>query len=356
MYVWSEAEKLGCAPSSSVRMLNCAKHMEKPVQLAVGRMRGVGAAVLAAARSRTEVWLDKELAKMPPHFREVVGPRLDALCVCRRLTAGLPTDGVITNQPAESMLGTFMGARQHGPVACLLQIHQWGAERYVDSAARSQQRVDALTPHHTAAATEEYERRVKYDIVTWQQCTVDQLAARISKQGGATELVTAMRDQTTGQVTLSCPCLMHEEHGRPCGRLMRLLEEGNMKCAGLKLGRDLWNWQSHFMYAPRLWTATWRAQYSVPLVALEAPVLLTSAGTSMEKLDSLLQAQVVGAPLEPAALAMYPPPYTKPSGRPKKQPKRKEPKQYRRYRSHREKLQQSVVKQRKQVLQARRRR
>lgn len=129
-----------------------------------------------------------------------------------------------------------------------------------------------------------------------------------------------------------------------------------MKCAGLKLGRDLWNWQSHFMYAPRLWTATWRAQYSVPLVALEAPVLLTSAGTSMEKLDSLLRAQVVAAPLEPAALAMYPPPYTKPSGRPKKQPKRKEPKQYRRYRSHREKLQQSVVKQRKQVLQARRRR
>ena len=232
---------------------------------------------------------------------------------------------------------------------------QWGSERYVDSAARSHQCVDGLTPHHAAAATQEYERRVKYEIDVWQECTAGRLAARVSKQGGTTELVTAVRDQTTGQVALSCPCLLHEEYGRPCGRLMQLLDQGNQKCGVLRLGRDLWNWQSHFMYAPRLWTETWRVQYAGPLVALQAPTLLSSAGTSKEKLDAFLRAQVEAAPLEPAALALYPPPYTKPSGRPKKQKKRKEPKQYRRYRSHREQQRQGGLKQRRKKLQERRR-
>ena len=123
-FVKGEAQKLGCALSSSVRVINCARHMEKPVQLSVGRMKGVGAAVLAAAGSRTEDWLAKVLAKMPLSLREVLAPRLDAVSVCRRLKDGLPTDGVITNQPAESMLSTLSSARQHGPTLCMLKLHQ----------------------------------------------------------------------------------------------------------------------------------------------------------------------------------------------------------------------------------------
>ena len=54
----------------------------------------------------------------------MLAPRLDAVSVCRRLKDGLPTDGVITNQPAESMLSTLSSARQHGPTLCMLKLHQ----------------------------------------------------------------------------------------------------------------------------------------------------------------------------------------------------------------------------------------
>ena len=108
------------------------------------------------------------------------------------------------------------------------------------------------------------------------------------------------------------------------------MEKANLKCEkDLKLGKDNWNWKSKFVYASRLWTKSWRAQYAVSIVPLTRPAAL-SMPNAKDYIYGLLQERAVEAPEKLSALDMYPPPFQPSGGRRKGENAKKEKKEQRR--------------------------
>ena len=67
-----------------------------------------------------------------------------------------------------------------------------------------------------------------YRVDSFSLCNGTDLVARVSKKSDPNDVRTceAHRDDS-GNICVSCPCLMFEEKGFPCGRLLKMLNVAN---------------------------------------------------------------------------------------------------------------------------------
>lgn len=115
-----------------------------------------------------------------------------------------------------------------------------------------------------------------------------------------------------GNVTVLCPCLLHEEMGWPCGRVVRLLRTAEQ----MSNNQGHWDWTHARFFARFALSMTWEKQLQLQIVQLNLPKELRSREAALETFYSRVKSN--------NAFALLPAPIVGRAGRPKMKKKVKE--------------------------------
>ncbi len=310
----------------------CAKHVFKTLQVSrnlksgeiKGSLSGIEQLLFELARARTFECADSVIQKirqLNPTVATYVEARRDQISAAGPLSNGFRRGGRITNQLAESFMNLSHQFRQQGHIGLIFGLNQYLLQRWDEE---KRQLASWKSPNQLGVKvlskrmSKQFEKEVlskegEYVVVKFLRILprhVVGVVAKVSDRSD-TRVVECFVDDY-GNVTVLCPCLLHEEMGWPCGRVVRLLRTAEQ----MSNNQGHWDWTHARFFARFALSMTWEKQLQLQIVQLNLPKELRSREAALETFYSRVKSN--------NAFALLPAPIVGRAGRPKMKKKVKE--------------------------------
>jgi hypothetical protein len=315
----------------------CAKHIYGAIKVArskqtdgiTGSLKGIEHQIYSLARARTLAYCLSVLAticKLNESVAKYVMDRQELLAAYFALKSGFSKGGRITSQLAEIFMKLALLMRRLGPISAILWLNTWLILRWkklqADTKAWESGAIDGVKSL-TRRVSKQLEKDVlptvkKYRVEKWIKFTETHLSAIVVKMDGSEPRQLSV-SRVNGVTTSLCPCLLREEEGILCGRLITLLRDAN-QIFGLV---GLWDWRDPEFFAEYLHLETFKHQLAVEFVELKSLPELSSGLSALQQLHSLVSSG--------RCLPLTPPPISGTAGRPSKSQVRKKTEHFKRF-------------------------